>query len=295
MTAKHTKAVEVFYSYAHEDERFRKTLEKHLSILQKHGLIAEWHDREIMAGKEWALEIDAHLSTAQIILLLVSPDFIASDYCYGVELKRAMERHNAGEAHVIPIILRPVYFEDEPFSKLQVLPVGGKPVKSWSNSDEAFVAIAKGIGKVARELLIEQLLTVAEQLYKDKRLEQALVACEQAIHLGFNSASVYWRKGNILLNCKRYGEAFAAYQEAIRLDPNIADPYFYQNKGHALRNLKRYEEALAAYEQAIRLSMPDPDPRLYYDKGVVLERLAEQAYDTAKKYSQGASHGTLPN
>ncbi len=289
MTAKQTKAVEVFCSYDQEDEPLWRELERQLHFLERHSLISIWHHRTVQAGQEWQREVDKHLHTAHIILLLISPAFMASDQCCRIEMREAMKRHEAGEARVIPIILRPVYWEDEQFSKLQVLPAGGKPVKSWSNSDEAFLDIAKVIGKIVKELLIEQLLTEAEQLYKDNRLEQALVAFEQAIHLGFNLASVYWRKGNVLLNCKRYEEAFAAYQETIRLDPNIVNPYFYQSKGHALRNLKRYEEALVAYEQAIRLSMPDPDPRLYYDKGVVLERLAEQAYDMAKRHSQGAS------
>ena len=97
-----SEAIEVFYSYAHEDETLRRELEKHLRILERRGIITGWHDRKISAGKEWGAEIDRHLSSARIILLLISPDFLASDYCWGVEVKRAMERHGAGEACVIP-------------------------------------------------------------------------------------------------------------------------------------------------------------------------------------------------
>ena len=111
-----------------------------------------WYDRDISAGANWVKEIDNHLDTAQIILLLVSQYFMASDYCYGVELKQAMERHDRGEAVVIPIILRPVYFHDAPFSKLQVLPTDAKPVKSWLDQDEAFFNVAEGIRREVERL-----------------------------------------------------------------------------------------------------------------------------------------------
>src|SRR2546421_9745171 len=98
----------VFYSYAHEDESLRNELEKHLSLLQRRGIITTWHDRKIVPGTDWAYAIDSHLNEATIILLLVSPDFMASDYCYSIEMDRALKRHQAGKARVIPIILRSV-------------------------------------------------------------------------------------------------------------------------------------------------------------------------------------------
>src|SRR5258708_2988523 len=146
--------ISVFYSYAHEDERLRRKLETHLGLLQQKGLIASWHDRNISAGTEWAHEINTHLNTAQIILLLVSASFLASKYCYSREMTRALERHEAGSARVIPIILRPVSWEHAPFSKLQALPTGARPItgRGWHNSDEAFADVAQGIGKVVEEL-----------------------------------------------------------------------------------------------------------------------------------------------
>ena len=99
-------ALEVFYSYSHKDEALRDELEKHLALLKRQGLITNWHDRRIGAGDEWRDQIDAHARSAQIILLLISADFLASDYCYDVEMKLALERHAAHEAVVIPIILR---------------------------------------------------------------------------------------------------------------------------------------------------------------------------------------------
>jgi len=144
---------EIFFSYAHDDERLKNQLEKQLSLLKWQGLIAGWHDREIGAGTEWADEIDMHLNTASIILLLVSPDFMASHYCYGIEMKRAMERYEAGEACVIPIILRPVYWKKALFGKLQALPKDAKPVTLWQNRDKAFFDVAEGIRKEVEKLI----------------------------------------------------------------------------------------------------------------------------------------------
>lgn len=109
-----TPPITIFYSYAHEDEQLRQELEKHLSLLQRQGVIAAWHDRQILPGATWAQAIDSHLETAAIILLLISPDFLASDYCYGIEMDRALERQATGKARVLPIILRPVDWQGHP-------------------------------------------------------------------------------------------------------------------------------------------------------------------------------------
>lgn len=152
MTVHTTKGIEVFYSYAHEDEALRNQLDKHLATLKQQGLIAGWYDRKIIAGTQWADEIDAHLKSAQIILLLVSPDFIASPYCYGIEMEEAIRRHENGDAHVIPVILRPVDWTGTPFEKLQALPKNAKPVTKWSPRDDGFLSIAMGIRDVIEKL-----------------------------------------------------------------------------------------------------------------------------------------------
>src|SRR5260370_33777094 len=100
-TPESEKPLELFYSYAHKDELWQRKLETHLSTLQRQGIIASWHNRNISAGTAWEHEIGTHLNTAHIILLLISPDFMASEYCYSIEMMRAMERHQAGEARVI--------------------------------------------------------------------------------------------------------------------------------------------------------------------------------------------------
>lgn len=151
-----TAPANAFISYAHRDAPSCATLRKFLVGLERQGLIAAWHDRMITAGMEWKGTIDAYLNAAKVILLLISQDFIASEYCYDVEMQRALERHDAGEALVIPIILRPATLKNTPFSRLQFLPQDGKPITTWPNEDEAFVNVVDGIQRAIEESLILQ-------------------------------------------------------------------------------------------------------------------------------------------
>jgi len=131
------KKVNIFVSYAQEDNHFREQLDRHLSSLKQQNCIDVWHDHNISPGRDWKHEIDIHLNNAQIILLLVSADFLASEYCYSVEMKQAIERQKTGETCVIPIILRPVDWKGAPFSHLQALPTGARPVtdQGWHGQD----------------------------------------------------------------------------------------------------------------------------------------------------------------
>jgi CHAT domain-containing protein len=145
--------ITLFYSYAKQDEGLRSLLETHLKGLERSGRILPWHRREVLAGGEVAAAIDQHLNAAQIILLLISSDFMATEYCYGEEMKRALERHKRGEARVIPILLRPVLIDDDaPFAQLAMLPMNGVPVTAWKDSDEAFADIAKDLKRVLQDL-----------------------------------------------------------------------------------------------------------------------------------------------
>src|SRR5450631_2348904 len=146
-------AVEVFCSYAHEDEVWLRKLETHLSLLKRQGLVSLWHDRLITPGTNWAKAIDAHLEKSSVILLLVSADFFTSDYCYGIEMKRALERQEAGEARVIPILVRSADWTDAPFAHLQALPTDAKPIASWRDKDIALADVAAGI----RRVIVEEL------------------------------------------------------------------------------------------------------------------------------------------
>jgi len=127
-------------------------LDAHLSLLRRQELIADWHDRQILAGEEWAHDIDEYLKTASIILLLISPDFLASDYCYDIEMQRALERHHQGEVRVIPIILRPVDWHSAPFGRLQCLPLDGKPLTKWTDRDDGWFDVITGIRKILKEI-----------------------------------------------------------------------------------------------------------------------------------------------
>lgn len=138
----------VFISYTRRDEPLKDELLKHLSILKRQSVIETWHDRMIEAGGDWEGEIDQHLEAADIVLLLISSDFLASDYCWDVEVKRALERHESGDTRVVPIILRQVDWKGAPFAKLQALPKDAKPVCDWPNRDAAFTDVAKGIRRV---------------------------------------------------------------------------------------------------------------------------------------------------
>jgi hypothetical protein len=152
MSSSGTKTTKVFISYSHKDEKLREALEAHLKVLRDQSVISTWNDRRITAGRDWAGLIDEHLNTAAVILLLISAEFIASEYCNDKELKRALERHRAGEARVVPVILRPVDLQGSPLASLQALPKDGKAVTLWRSRDRAFQNISEGVRKIVAEL-----------------------------------------------------------------------------------------------------------------------------------------------
>lgn len=158
------EAFEVFYSYAREDEALKEKLSAHLAALYRQGFIVEWHDRLIPPGAEFHPEILKHLESSRVILLLVSPDFIKSKYIYDVELRRAVERHLAGEAVVIPVVLRPCDWQDVPvrdaegrvllrLGDLQALPKGGHPVTLWDDADSALYDVEQGVKRAVLKLI----------------------------------------------------------------------------------------------------------------------------------------------
>ncbi|MBP5976469.1 toll/interleukin-1 receptor domain-containing protein [Brasilonema sp. CT11] len=149
-----TKAIKVFYccSDSDKDEKLRNELEKHLSPLKRQKGITTWDKRMISAGKEWQIEIDTHLNTANIILLLISSDLIYSNYHWEVLVKRAMELHKTRQARVILVLLSTVDNWKSEFGNLKVLPEGEKPVTKWRNYDHAFENIAKGIREEVEQL-----------------------------------------------------------------------------------------------------------------------------------------------
>ncbi len=146
--------IRLFYSYAHADEALRRKLEAQLAALRRAGLIIEWHDRMIQPGQKWAAAIDRNLAEADVILLLVSSDFINSDYCWSVEMTAALAREKRGEAIVVAVILRPCQWQLTTFADLQAIPTNGEPVtsRSWASEDEAFNDVAAQIGGLVTKL-----------------------------------------------------------------------------------------------------------------------------------------------
>ena len=163
--------IPVFYSYSHKDESFRKELVTHLEFLRRNNLIEGWSDREITPGSNWEEEINFNIQKAKIILLLISPDFIASDYCYETETIFALEQHEKNEAKVIPIIIRPCLWKLSQFNHIQVLPKEGKAITTWQNRDSAWLNVAEGIIKVIEELKEENKSKIADNKNDNLDLE----------------------------------------------------------------------------------------------------------------------------
>lgn len=145
--------VKIFISYSHADEVLKDLFVKHLNPLIRMGLVTEWNDRKILAGDKWDKNISDNLESSKIIILLVSIDFISSKYCYDIELERALELHEEGNAVVLPVILRSCMWQHMPFAKYQALPKDGKAVNSWPDVDEAFASVADGIKRTVDEIL----------------------------------------------------------------------------------------------------------------------------------------------
>jgi tetratricopeptide (TPR) repeat protein len=250
----------------HEDKNFRDELVKYLD----RSSIGAWHDREIDAYTTSGNQVDSNLNLSQIVLLLISVDFTASDYCYGVEMQRALERHEAGEVIVIPVIIRPVNWKSAPFSRLHILPAGCQPVSIWTEPDKAYQDVARGIRRAINKILKQQYMNDAEIDVKNKRYESALVAYEEASQFGEDNPALYQGKAAVFYALNRFDEALSAYQQAIWLEPERAQCW--RGKGQTLVHLNRFDEACKAYEQAIQLT-PD-NPYLYKEKGDILYHLA---------------------
>ncbi|HEY1352327.1 MAG TPA: toll/interleukin-1 receptor domain-containing protein [Ktedonobacteraceae bacterium] len=187
--------IKLFYCYAREDQTLRKELGNHLALLRRQGHIREWYDGEILPGNSWEPEIKHQLNRSHIILLLVSPDFIASDFCYCTEMKQAIERHQRGVARVIPVLLRSADCTDAPFSSLQMLPSNALPVTGAPDRDEAFKDVAEGIRRVVMDLLDgpEFKRTLPHSFISRRKL---VVGGVVALGAGVFSASRLWPSGS---------------------------------------------------------------------------------------------------
>jgi hypothetical protein len=138
-------AVQVFISYAHKDEAFKESLDEHLIMLKRNGVISEWHDRKILPGEQWKDKISENLEKADLILFLVSSTFLSSEYCFEIEFARALEKHAQGTAQLIPIILRSCDWTSSKLGGFQGLPKDAVPISSWSDQDAGWLNVVNGI------------------------------------------------------------------------------------------------------------------------------------------------------
>ena len=319
-------SIEVFFSYSHKDEELRDELSKHLSLLKRTRVITGWHDRRIGAGREWSAEIDHHLDSADVILLLVSSDFLASDYCYDVEVRRAMERHHACEARVIPVILRPVDFKGAPFGGLQALPRDARPVTKWSNRDDAFLDVAEGIRAAVHELTIGKVshllakLAAAEALKNWPNVvnlgERLLEVLPDDESVRTRTSAAYVKRwsgrfgsefddlGRIEISKKRsedYRQILVKMiddlDRAIDLDPGNAEYYFLRGSAARFGSLKGCE---LGYERMVRrtadfdraIECNPADPRYYYARA--FEDKLDDNLEGALRYLRRASELGFP-
>lgn len=278
------QSVDIFLGYALEDRELCLEVKKRLRWLEREGVIKTWHEYSINPGAERENEILHYLAIAHIILLFVSADFINSDFCYGTELDQAMRRHELGEARVIPIILRSVYWQETPLGKLQALPRGGQPVKSWLDRDEVLAEIEKDVREVVKKLVAEKYIQKGNVFFEQKEYEQVVEACQHSLRWERGSIPAYRLKGLALLELGRYEEALDAYNQAIYLGSDTASTY--KGKGDALYYLHRYYDALLSYKEAISLR---PDfAHAYRGASKALRELARENNHLADTYDEKA-------
>lgn len=167
----------VFCSYAHKDENLREKVQSGLARLVREGRIQMWDDRKISPGSRWADEIDSRIAQSDIILFLVSVNFISSEYCMGKEVVCAMTRHEKGEARVIPIILEPCDWKNGLFGELQALPLGGAPLRSYTVVNMKRLAqISEGLRTVVQELSSSRNGTVVRRSSTTVNASQTILA-----------------------------------------------------------------------------------------------------------------------
>lgn len=151
--------MKLFISYSHKDESFMEEFEEHLSQLKRNKIISLWHDRKLVAGGDWKGGIDSNLESSDVVILLISPSFLASDYCCEIELAKALEMHDSSQAVVVPIVIRECDWTEGQFSKLQALPKDAKAVNKWEDRDSAWTDAVKGLKRLIEEFVPKEKLS----------------------------------------------------------------------------------------------------------------------------------------
>ncbi len=249
--------LKIFYCYAREDGDYRAKLDKHLAPLKDLNKIATWYDQEISPGKDHEEEILFRLNTSDIVLALVSSNFVASNYCQK-EIHRALERHVIGDTRVIPVILKETIWRETPLGKLQVLPENGKPLVTWRH-ESGFVNIVEGIKRV-----IEEIGKGNRNIIDPKSADQYLIKAFALEDMGF------------------YQEAEIAYKQAVRLHPDNFDAWRYL-LDILFFHLKKYNDALIVCKRLTYLSARYQGILKIDNKGRALSKIKEYRYIYEKK------------
>jgi len=233
--------IDIFIAYSHEDLRYKDELKKFLRPLLNTSQARVWDDYDIEAGKDWEAEIKTKLYGADIILLLVSPDSLASDYFYGKEVAVSLERHEKGEAVVAPVILRPCAWTITPLKKIEAMPEKGKPITSWASQDEAFTDVAHRLGEIVARLQADH--DARGKQAEDRRRFDAIV--DAATHL--------FDKNNWSESLKAYTQALGMYQSGYTPDAATLRKQISaceQNKQQELEN-QAFADRRTAFEKVL--------------------------------------------
>lgn len=298
MSRREQEPLLLFYSYSPKDNKLRERLDLHLTAFKRKGLITTWSEHEVTPGGDVSQQVIDKLSMANIILLLISADFIASDFCYSIHMERILLKHKARATRVVPILLRPVHWTDAPFGQLQPLPAPNSPVSTWRDREGAFFKIAQGIEKVALELQSPEApqpplpsvnlrggaqpppsLTIGSLAAPQPSLtsgslieyyEKALELFENALSENPQDGYCWYYIAEMLKVLKQYPKALWAYNRAFSFGLRIMG--IYAGKAKVLYGLKEYQRALDIYYEL--LSGPNvDDPYCLYSYSIVAYKL----------------------
>ncbi len=201
-----------FFSYAHEDVAVVANLQKHLAPLRHEEIVEFWYDRDLVAGENWDNAITSQLENAHIVVVVISSDFVSSEYAYGKELRRALELHERGQLRVVPVIARNCRWQNLPIGRLQALPESGRPITSWTDPDDAYVSVALGIEEVARQLLSVGTSLVDDWLTSRLIRQRVIRAVQEYLaSLDYDAGPLDGIPG------RKTEEAVAAFQRAERI------------------------------------------------------------------------------
>lgn len=261
-TSKPVSSFKVFVSFASEDENLKNKLEKQINSLKRKGLVIIQDRCSIQAGTEIDVQVEKYINESHIILLLISPDFLHSDQCYS-ELEKAIERHQEGIARALPIILRAVEWESTPLRNLKIFPTDARPITQWSDQDEAFLDVIKGIREVVEELTKQEYRKEEEQFISKISLYKKETETNSDDHIAWRNLALVWeelgglQKANFLEKeaMSSYEQASTAYKKLTELQPQS---YIALSKqGSVLEKLDQPEDAAASYEKALDLKPND--------------------------------------